>query len=93
MARYKVKKGPNYKHLSWNIHQDQETGTITKSQRDYLMEVVTASGVTKEHNLASRANLLDVNPESIKLSEPEIGRFRSTLQKVAYARDGMLSTE
>ena len=44
----KRQSGPDYKHLSWNIRQDPRTMKIAKSQRDYLVEVVEASGVSKE---------------------------------------------
>ena len=84
----KMQRGPHYKHLSWNIFQDPTTFEIRKSQRDYLLEVVKASGVTKEHKLPCRSDLLESDPESPKLSERDVSRFRSMLQKVAYAREG-----
>ena len=84
----KLQLGPNYKHLSWNIFQDPRTGEIKKSQRDYLLEVVKTAGVTKEHNLPSRSNLLESDLSSPKLSAVEVSNFRSILQKVAYAREG-----
>ena len=84
----KLQKGPHFKHLSWNIYQDPKTGEIRKSQRDYLIEVVRASGVDKENKLPCRSNLLDSDPDSPMLSDTMINRFRSTLQKVAYAREG-----
>ena len=84
----KLQRGPVYKHLSWNIYQDRETGEIRKSQKDYLMEVVKSSGVDKEHRLPCRSNLLESDPESPKLSESGANRFRSVLQKIAYAREG-----
>ena len=84
----KLQKGPKYKHLSWNIHQDPRTGEIRKSQRDYLAEVVKASGVEREHKLPCRANLVESDPGSPLLPDQMISRFRSTLQKIAYAREG-----
>lgn len=84
----KRQSGPNYKHLSWNIHQDPVTFKVTKSQRDYLMEVVEASGVTKEQKLPCRCNLLVSDPESPALPPQGISTYRSTLQKIAYAREG-----
>ena len=41
----KRQSGPYYRHLSWNIHQDPVTRKITKSQRDYILELVQASGI------------------------------------------------
>ena len=84
----KLQRGPQYKHLSWNIQQDSKTGEIRKSQRDYLQEVVTASGVEKEQKLPCRSNLLESDPDSLKLNEIMVSRFRSTLQKITYAREG-----
>ena len=84
----KMQRGPTYKHLSWNISQDPATGEIRKSQRDYLLELIKEYGVEKEHKLPCRADLLSADLESPKLSERDITRFRSILQKVAYARDG-----
>ena len=84
----KLQKGPHFKHLSWNIYQDPKTGEIRKSQRDYLIEVVRASGVDKENKLPCRPNLLDSDPDSPLLSKTMINRVRSTLQKVAHAREG-----
>ena len=51
----KRQRGPHYKHLSWNIYQDPDTGEIRKSQRDYLIEIVQAAGEIKEHKLPSGA--------------------------------------
>ena len=84
----KGQKGPHYKHLSWNIYQDPKTREIHKSQKDYLIEIVKASGVQKEHNLPSRMDLTTSDPESPKLPPQGVSSFRSTLQKIAYARDG-----
>ena len=84
----KLQKGPTYKHLSWNIQQDQTTSEIRKSQRDYLLEVVTSLGVEREHKLPCRSNLLESDKDSPKLSEGKASRFRSVLQKIAYAREG-----
>ena len=42
----------------------------------------------KEHKLPCRSDLTESDPDSPKLSETMISRFRSTLQKVAYAREG-----
>ena len=83
----KGQKGPHYKHLSWNIYQDPKTREIHKSQKDYLIEIVKASGVQKEHNLPSRMDLTTSDPESPKLPPQGVSTFRSTLQKIAYARD------
>ena len=84
----KRQRGPHYKHLSWNIYQDPESGEIRKSQRDYLLEVVNAAGDLKEQKLPSRCDLLSSDPNSPVLQAKEISAFRSTLQKVAYAREG-----
>ena len=84
----KRQSGPDYKHLSWNIRQDPRTMKIAKSQRDYLVEVVEASGVSKEQKLPSRCDLLTSNPDSPPLPPNAISNYRSTLQKVAYAREG-----
>lgn len=61
----KLQSGPDYKHLSWNIHQDPRTGEMQKSQRDYRFKVVKASGVEKEHKLPARTNLLESDPTSL----------------------------
>ena len=84
----KLQLGPQYKHLSWNIFQDHKTGEIRKSQRDYLLEVVKAMGVVNEHKLPCRSNFLDRDEDSPKLAQSKANRFRSILQKVAYAREG-----
>ena len=84
----KGQKGPHYKHLSWNIYQDPKTKEIHKSQKDYILEVIKASGVEKEHNLPSRTDLTTSDESSPTLPTQGISKFRSTLQKVAYARDG-----
>ena len=84
----KLQRGPYYKHLSWNIYQDHKTGEIRKSQRDYLLEVIKSTGTVKESKLPSRSNLLESDSDSPKLSESDASRFRSVLQKVAYAREG-----
>ena len=84
----KKQSGPYYRHLSWNIFQDPKTKQISKSQRDYIQEVVKASGIEKEFNLPSRSNLLEVNTTSELLPSQGISTFRSTLQKIAYAREG-----
>ena len=84
----KLQLGPHYKHLSWNIYQDHRTGEIRKSQKDYLIEVIKSVGVKKEHKLPCRSDLLESDPKSPKLSESKASRFRSILQKIAYAREG-----
>ena len=84
----KRQSGPHYRHLSWNIYQDPTTMKIHKSQRDYILELVKATGVHKEHNLPCRANLLSSDLDSTPLPDAGISTYRSTLQKVAYAREG-----
>ena len=84
----KMQRGPTYKHLSWNITRDNKTGIIRKSQKDYLTELVKQCGVEKEHKLPCRSDLLTTDQTSSKLNERQSNRFRSILQKVAYARDG-----
>ena len=79
----KMQYGPHYKHLSWNIYQDYITGEIRKSQRDYLLELIKSSGVTKDHSMPCRSNLTESEPSSDKLSPTEANKFRSTLQKIA----------
>ena len=65
----KRQRGPHYKHLSWNIYQDPDTGEIRKSQRDYLIEIVQAAGELKEHKLPSRSDLLVSDPDSPLLEQ------------------------
>ena len=84
----KRQSGPHYRHLSWNIFQDPKTKRITKSQRDYIIDIVKSSGVEKEFTLPSRSNILESDTDSEPLPEQGISYFRSTLQKVAYAREG-----
>ena len=84
----KLQCGPNYKHLSWNIHQDPVSKEIRRSQKDYLMEVVKTVGVEKEQKLPCRSDLMKSNRDSPLLSAKEISSYRSILQKVAYAREG-----
>ena len=52
----KRQSGPFYRHLSWNLHQDPQTMKITKSQRDYILEIIKTSGIEKEHHLPCRSN-------------------------------------
>ena len=84
----RMQRGPQYKHLSWNIEQDHKSGAIRKSQKDYLNELVKEVGVEREHKLPCRSDLLNPDVNSPKLGDKEISRFRSILQKVAYAREG-----
>ena len=84
----KLQTGPKYKHLSWNISQNTTTGEIRKSQRDYLNELIKETGVEREHKLPCRSDILTGDFNSPKLNEKATNRFRSVLQKVAYARDG-----
>ena len=84
----KKQSGPHYRHLSLNIFQDPQTRKISKSQRDYIIEVTKASGIEKEFNLPSRSNILENDPTSEPLPQKGISTFRSTLQKIAYAREG-----
>ena len=84
----KKQTGPHYRHLSWNIHQDPKTKHISKSQRDYILEIVKSSGIEKEFNLPARSNILESDSTSEQLPSQGISTFRSTLQKVAYAREG-----
>ena len=84
----KRQSGPHYKHLSWNIYQDPQTMEIRKSQKDYLLEVVKASGVDKEQKLPCRCDLLTNNLDSPLLPPHGVSNYRSTLQKIAYAREG-----
>ena len=84
----KRQSGPFYRHLSWNLHQDPKTMKITKSQRDYILEIVKASGIEKEHHLPCRSNLLISDPNSPLLPAQGVTTYRSTLQKIAYARPG-----
>ena len=84
----KGQSGPHYKHLSWNIYQDPKTHEIHKSQRDYLLEIVKTSGVSKEHNLPSRMDLTNSDDTSPLLPPKGVSAFRSMLQKIAYAREG-----
>ena len=84
----KRQSGPYYRHLSWNIHQDPDTMKITRSQRDYILELIQSSGIERERHLPCRSNLLTSDPDSPLLSDEGISTYRSTLQKVAYAREG-----
>ena len=84
----KLQRGPSYKHLSWNIKQDKVTGVIRKCQKDYLVGLVKECGVEKEHKLPCRSDILTSDPASPKLDSNGVTRFRSILQKIAYARDG-----
>ena len=84
----KLQTGPTYKHLSWNISQNKATGEIRKSQRDYLNELIKETGIERERKLPCRSDLLIGDPKSPKLSDKATNKFRSVLQKVAYARDG-----
>ena len=84
----KLQTGPKYKHLSWNIVQDKTTGEIRKSQRDYLLDLVSECKVNKEHKLPCRSDILTIDHSSPRLCDKDVSRFRSILQKVAYARDG-----
>ena len=84
----KRQSGPHYKHLSWNIYQDPTTMEIRKSQKDYLLDVVKASGVDKEQRLPCRCDLLTSDPAAPLLPAQGVRNYRSTLQKIAYAREG-----
>ena len=84
----KRQSGLHYRHLSWNIYQDPHTMHISNSQRDYLLEIVKTSGVERTHRLPCRSSLLISDPLSPPLPDTGIRTYRSTLQKVAYAREG-----
>ena len=84
----KHQTGPRYKHLSWDIIQDKETGVILRSQSSYIMDVLRTLKITSVENYPMRGNLLTYKPEASKLSESKHSEFRSILQKVAYAREG-----
>ena len=71
--------------IGWNMVGLKE---IHKSQRDYIIDIVKTSGVQKEHNLPSRMDLTTSDANSPLLPPEGISNFRSTLQKIAYARDG-----
>ena len=84
----KLQCGPHYKHLSWNIYQDPVSKEIRRSQKDYLMEVVKTVGVAEEQKLPCRSDLLTSKRDSPLLAAKEASKYRSILQKVAYAREG-----
>ena len=65
----KLQAGPRYKHLSWDIIQDQATGSILRSQSSYIRDMLTSLKVDKFEYHPMRANLLTHRPDSQPLGE------------------------
>ena len=84
----KLQKGPQYKHLSWDIFQDPDTGVIRRSQSSYIKDVLKSLKVDKFQYHPMRADLITHRPEAPLLGTQQHSQFRSVLQKVAYAREG-----
>ena len=84
----KLQTGPQYKHLSWDIVQDIDTGVIRRSQTSYIKDVLKSLKVTKFQYHPMRTDLVTNRPESPPLNPTQHSQFRSVLQKVAYAREG-----
>ena len=84
----KHQTGPRFKHLSWDIVQDPQTGVVLRSQSSYIKDVLKTLKVDKTESYPMRANLLSYKPEGAPLSESRHAHFRSALQKVTYAREG-----
>ena len=84
----KHQTGPRFKHLSWDLQQDANTGVILRSQTSYIKDMLKTLKVDKTENYPMRANLLSYKPEASKLSDVKHADYRSILQKVAYAREG-----
>ena len=75
-------------NTSTYLGTSQEIAPLGLSQKDYLSELVKQCGIEREHKLPCRSALLTTDHSSPKLSERQANRFRSVLQKIAYARDG-----
>ena len=84
----KHQTGPRFKHLSWDIVQDQDTGVIHRSQSSYIKDVLKSLKVNKFQNHPMRRDLLTRRPDTAPLNAARHSDFRSILQKVAYAREG-----
>ena len=84
----KLQTGPRFKHLSWDIMQDPETGVVHRSQSSYIKDVLKTLKVDKFQYHPMRSDLLTHRPDTELLVPAQHSEFRSILQKVAYAREG-----
>ena len=84
----KLQTGPRFKHLSWDIMQDPETGVVHRSQSSYIKDVLKTLKVDKFQYHPMRGDLLTHRPAAELLGPAQHSEFRSIQQKVAYAREG-----
>ena len=84
----KLQTGPRFKHLSWDIMQDPDTGVVHRSQSSYIKDVLKTLKVDKFQYHPMRTDLLTHRPTTELLGPAQHSEFRSILQKVAYAREG-----
>jgi hypothetical protein len=79
--------GPDYRHLAWDINYEPGC-TVSKSQKLYFQKLLASQGITQSKNLPARSDLLTVRKFPRLLNAEEHADYRSTLQQVAYGRDG-----
>ena len=77
----KLQKGPQYKHLSWDIFQDPGTGIIRRSQSSYIKDVLKSLKVDKFQYHPMRADLITHRPEAPLLGTKQHSQFRSVFYK------------
>jgi hypothetical protein len=86
--RIKLQQGPNYKHLSWDIHQDPKTGVITKSQGGAIKKMLKSFGITGKVKLPCRTNLLTRDKESPLLDSGARDEYVRRVATINFYREG-----
>jgi hypothetical protein len=80
-----IQHGPDYRHLSCELHYDKKKGIITKSQTVFLRKILKQHAVSGRETLPYRLDILkEKSAEVSKLSTSEHSSFRSALMQVAY---------
>ena len=80
-------KGPNYKHLSWDIHQDPETSVITRSQGTAIKKMLAQFGVNRKEKRPARSNLLTRDPTSMLLPSGARDQYVSRVATINFYRE------
>ena len=83
-----LQKGPNYRHLSWDIHQDPKTGVITRSQGAAIAKMLTQFNVHHKEKRPSRGNLLTRDAKSPLLASGARDEYVSRVATINFYREG-----